>query len=274
MPGNTISVPKYTSDLALATTPLSETTDADSIALPNPALVNVSIAEYGSAIFKTRKLGLTAFSDVDVYAAQEVAWHMRDTVDELVQTTLRGGTQFLRNAGGVLSTSTAITNVVATDFITSAAVRRTVAKLRSAKVPPKAGPLYAGYLHPEVSHDLRAETASGGYREAHIYAAPAVFWPGVIGEYEGIAVTESPRCYNAVDGGAGGNTVRVFRSYVLGRYGLLESVWEEFHTVAGPITDSLNRFRPLGWYGAAGWARFREEAMWRIETTSSIHTGA
>jgi hypothetical protein len=32
------------------------------------------------------------------------------------------------------------------------------------------------------------------------------------------------------------------------------------------------RFRPLGWYGVAGWARYREEALIRAESTSTINS--
>ena len=95
-------------------------------------------------------------------------------------------------------------------------------------------------------------------------------WAGEIGQYEGAYFVESPRCYNAVDAGTGDNTVRRFRTYVCGQQALAEAVADEFHIVAGPVVDKLMRFRPLGWYGVAGWARYREEALIRIETTSSI----
>jgi hypothetical protein len=31
------------------------------------------------------------------------------------------------------------------------------------------------------------------------------------------------------------------------------------------------RFRPIGWYGVLGWKRYREAALYRIESTSSIN---
>jgi hypothetical protein len=73
-----------------------------------------------------------------------------------------------------------------------------------------------------------------------------------------------------VDAGAGDNTVRRFRTYYAGQQALAEAVADEFHMVAGPIVDKLARFRPLGWLGVAGWARYREEALILAETTSSI----
>ena len=40
--------------------------------------------------------------------------------------------------------------------------------------------------------------------------------------------------------------------------------------VIGNVVDKLMRFRPVGWYGLLGWKRYREAALYRIETGSSI----
>ena len=40
--------------------------------------------------------------------------------------------------------------------------------------------------------------------------------------------------------------------------------------VRGPITDTLNRFQPVGWYWLGGYGRFREAALRRIESSSSL----
>jgi hypothetical protein len=46
----------------------------------------------------------------------------------------------------------------------------------------------------------------------------------------------------------------VFRTYVAGQQALAEAVSEEFHVVIGPSVDKLQRLRPIGWYGVAGWS--------------------
>ena len=56
----------------------------------------------------------------------------------------------------------------------------------------------------------------------------------------------------------------------VGKQALAEAVAEEPHTVIGPVTDKLMRFRPIGWYGVLGFARYCEEALYRIESGSSI----
>jgi hypothetical protein len=63
---------------------------------------------------------------------------------------------------------------------------------------------------------------------------------------------------------------RVFSTIVAGKQALAQAVAEEPHVVIGPVVDKLMRFRPMGWYGVLGFARYREEALYRIETGSSI----
>jgi purine-cytosine permease-like protein len=63
---------------------------------------------------------------------------------------------------------------------------------------------------------------------------------------------------------------RVFSTIVAGKQALAQAVAEEPHVVIGPVVDKLMRFRPMGWYGVLGFARYREEALYRLETGSSI----
>jgi hypothetical protein len=63
---------------------------------------------------------------------------------------------------------------------------------------------------------------------------------------------------------------RTFKTILCGQQALAEAVAEEPHIVIGNVTDKLMRFRPMGWYGVLGFARYREEALFRIETGSSI----
>jgi hypothetical protein len=63
---------------------------------------------------------------------------------------------------------------------------------------------------------------------------------------------------------------RVFNTIVAGKQAMAQAVAEEPHVVIGNVTDKLMRFRPMGWYGVLGFARYREEALYRLETGSSI----
>ena len=267
MPGSSVVFQIY-SDLSKATTALSEQVDPDSVAIGAPTAVTVVLNEYGNAVLTTRKLQLMSLAEVDPAIANIVAFNMADSIDEIVQTELRGGTNviYASNASGTRATAT--TNVTGAHTLKAADIRLAVAKLRAGKAVARKGSLYWCAIHPEVSHDLRAETGSASWRLPHEYQSNAEIWAGEIGTFEGAYFIESPRMYNATDGGS---SARVFRTILAGQQALAEAVAEEPHVVIGNVTDKLMRLRPIGWYGVLGFKRYREEALYRIESSSSIN---
>lgn len=300
MPGSSIVFNIY-SDMAPVTTALSETTDPDAIALGSTTPITVTLNEYGNASLVTRKLELFSFSDIDPALVDIISYNMLDSLDAVALQELVGGPQAVAEVSGNLvstfdgSYTAGVTQgkVLANDTIKSRDIRFAVAKLRANKVVPRQGDYYYVGIHPEVSHDLRAETGSGGWRDDHKYSetGSSEFWPGTIGTYEGAMFVESPRMFNTADGaiGTAANTsysgtfgttsyvngtggTRVFRTIVAGKQALAEAVAEEPHVVFGPIVDKLLRFRPIGWYGVLGFKRYRDPALIRIESTSSIHS--
>jgi len=260
-PGSSVSL-YVRSDLAAATTPLNELTDPDAVALPNPTSVTLTLNEYGNATIASIRAKKMAFSDIDPAQVDAIAYNQNDTMDQLVQTELRNGTNVIYG-GNAVSTVT----VDAADTLSAANVRKIVAKLRAGASPGRVGELYWAGIHPEVSHDLRAETGAGGWQDLHKYAAPDVFWPGCVGVFEGAFFVETARAYNALDGAA---SARNYRSLFAGKEAIAEAVAIEPHTEIGVVPDKLNRFFPVGWYGLLGWKRFREASLYRIETGSSI----
>jgi len=268
-PGSSIVFSLY-NDLSTATSTLTETVDPDAVAIGNPSTVSVTLAEYGNAVLRTRLLNLFSFSDIDPAIANIVAFNMVDSIDAVVLNTLVAGTNVIREAGGaMLINSGANSSITSTDIIQSRDVRAAVTKLRTNKALPRKGSLYWAAIHPEVSYDLRSESGSiAGWRAPHVYSAPGSVWAGEIGEYEGAFFVETPRAFQDT---TGSSSTRVFYTLFAGQQALAEAVAEEFHVVVGPVVDKLMRARPIGWYGVAGWARYREAALFRLCTTSSIH---
>lgn len=72
MPGSSVVLQVY-ADLPQAITPLTETTDPDSVAMPATTTVTVTLNEYGNAVLPTRKLRLLSLSDVDPAYADIIA---------------------------------------------------------------------------------------------------------------------------------------------------------------------------------------------------------
>jgi len=238
-----------------------------SVAIGTPTAVTVTLNEYGNAVLTTRKLQLFSLADVDPAIANIVAYNMADSIDEIVQTELRGGSNVIYATGGA-TTPTATNEIAAEDVISAADIRKAVAKLRAGNAVARKGSLYWCAIHPEVSHDLRAETGSGAWRLPHEYQTNENIWAGEIGTFEGAYFIESPRMYNTTDGAS---SARVFRTILAGQQALAEAVAEEPHVVIGNVTDKLMRLRPIGWYGVLGFKRYRESALYRIESSSSIN---
>jgi N4-gp56 family major capsid protein len=263
MPGSSVVFSLY-NDLAAQTSALTETVDPDAVAISDVDTVSVTLNEYGNVVLNTRKLGEFAFSDVDPGVANIVAYNMADSIDKIVVNVLRQGTNVLYG-GNASSTAT----VDAADVASAARVSKAVAKLRAANAVPRDGMLYAAYVHPDVAFDLRAESGSGSFDDIRKYTEGNVgnILGGVMGVLGGAYFVETPRAYKANDGAS---SATVYRTIIAGKQALAEATAVEPGVVLGPVVDKLQRFRPVGWYSLQGWSRYREEALYRIESGSSI----
>lgn len=271
MPGSSVVFNLY-ADLSAATSTLTETTDPDSVAVPSTTTVTVTLNEYGNVALVTRKLRLLSLSDVDPGIADIIAFNLLDSVDQVVRDVVRQGTNVWREANGAfLYNSGSAASVKSTDLLQGRTVRGVVAKLRNGKSIPRVDNSYLAYVHPDMSVDLRQQTSGADWRSPHAYSAAGNIWGGVIGEYEGALFTETPRVYSAVDGfNPGVTAATVYRGIMVGKQAVAEAVAEEFGVHIGPIVDKLSRFRPIGWYGVAGWSIYRQESIVRFETSSTL----
>jgi N4-gp56 family major capsid protein len=345
MPGSSVVFSIY-SDLAQATSTLTETSDVSSIALGNPSQVTVTLNEYGSAVTTTKKLNLTSFNDVDSALADIIAYNAADSIDNVVGQVLSAGTNVIYSAGPSGAAPTSSAGVLPVDTMTVSDIRNAVVSLRTNKALPRMGELYAAYLHPRQSADLRAETGTGGFQELTKYVERTPFVAGAVGVIEGAFIVETPRVLNglklatgitptvaitnlaiasgtvtvttAVAHGLGvgqvvtfSNTVAPFtavtgtatiltvptdttftvligsstvasaattgtvtftnnyRAIIAGREALAEAQAADISTVIGPEIDALRRFRTIGWYYFGGFARLREAALYRIESSAT-----
>jgi N4-gp56 family major capsid protein len=188
---------------------LTESSDVSSIALGNPSQVTVTLSEYGSAVSTTKKLNLTSFNDVDSALADIIAYNAADSIDNVVGQVLCAGTQALFGTGGTTNPTSSAT-VLPVDTITTADIRNAVVTLRTNKALPRIGELYAAYLHPRQSADLRAESGTGGFQELTKYVERTPFTAGAVGVLEGAFIVETPRVLNGLSLAAGiGTTVSI-----------------------------------------------------------------
>jgi N4-gp56 family major capsid protein len=259
MPGSSVVFSIY-SDLAQATTTLTEASDVSSIALGNPHQVTVTLNEYGSAVTTTKKLNLTSFNDVDAALADIIAYNAADSIDAVVASVLTAGTNVIY-AGTATSTNT-ITSAMK---MSVQDIREAVTELRTNKALPRIGELYAAYLHPRQTADLRAETGTGGFQDLSKYTDRTPFVAGAVGVIEGAFVVETPRVPYSANSGS----VNVYKAVVAGREALAEAQGQDISTVIGPQIDALRRFHTIGWYYFGGFSLLRQAALYRIESAAT-----
>jgi len=258
MPGSSVVFSIY-SDLAQATSTLTESLDVSSIALGNPNQVTVTLQEYGSAVTTTKKLNLTSFNDVDAALADIIAYNAADSIDSVVASVLTGGTNVI-----YAGTATSTASITATQKITVQDIREAVTELRTGKALPRIGELYAGYLHPRQTADLRAETGTGGFQELTKYVDRTPFVAGAVGVIEGAFIVETPRVPYATNG-----TTNVYKAVIAGREALAEAQGQDISTIIGPQIDALRRYHTIGWYYFGGWSLLRQAAIYRVESAAT-----
>ena len=261
MPGSSVVFSIY-SDLAQATTTLTETSDVSSIALGNPNQITVTLNEYGSAVTTTKKLNLTSFNDVDTALADIIAYNAADSIDAVVASVLTSGTNIIY-AGTATSTNT----ITSSMKMSVQDIREAVTELRTNKALPRIGELYAAYLHPRQTADLRAETGTGGFQALTQYVDRTPFVAGAVGVIEGAFVVETPRVPYAPN--ASSPAVNVYKAVVAGREALAEAQGQDISTVVGPQIDALRRYHTIGWYYFGGFNILRTAALYNINTSAT-----
>jgi N4-gp56 family major capsid protein len=263
MPGSSVVFSIY-SDLAQATSTLTESTDVSSIALGNPNQITVTLNEYGSAVTTTKKLNMTSFNDVDTALADIIAYNAADSIDAVVAAVLTGA----GNTNIIYGGSATTTNTIGTaDKMQVTDIRQAVTELRTNKALPRIGELYAAYLHPRQTADLRAETGTGGFQELSKYVDRTPFVAGAVGVIEGAFVVETPRVPFSAN--TASPAVNVYRAVIAGREALAEAQGQDISTVVGPQIDALRRYHTIGWYYFGGFNILRTAALYQIQTAAT-----
>ena len=279
MPGSSVIFTIF-SELAAATATLTETSDVTPVAMAD-SQVTVTLAEYGNTVNTTAKLRGTAFLDVDATAANLIGYNAGLSIDTVVQSILAAGTNVAYATGGA-STPTARVDMAVDDILTANDIRKETAALRSANVATFNG-YYMGYIHPDVSYDLRKETGNASWNAPHVNIDTANIYNGEIGTFESVRFIETPRAKvftNAFNGAGAPGTGDAYCTHIMGRqalakaYSAIDGNGVVPKVVRGPVVDSLLRFNPIGWYWLGGYGRFREASLRRVEGASSIGENA
>lgn len=268
-------------DLAIATTPLSETVDLDAVALTD-ATVTLALAEYGNAVLRTMLAELTAYAPLSPEIANRVGYNAGLSQDTLAAVQLVAGTSVIRGTGDGSAPASRVATA-ATDTLSPNDVRRAVALLRSRNVDPlpQANDAYIGFIHPDVVYDFQSDTGAAGWLQPANYSDVQKRWNGEIGTFHGVRFIQRAGQTLATDpfvfvNAGADSTVDVYATVIVGN----EALAKTWAPGLGPMpvtrvvqmADKLQRFKSFGWYWVGAYGRFNENALVRIESASSIGT--
>ena len=277
MPGATV-VFTIQNDLPIASTALNESTDLTPVAMSD-SQVSVALAEYGNVTVTTAKLRGESFVEIDPIQANVVGYNAAVSVDEITKLIAQAGTTVDYAVGTAVAAAT-VSRASITPLNTFGAsnVRLEKARLRRANVPTFGG-AYVAYIHPDVSYDLQGQTGTNTWTDPHTYSQPDEIWQGEIGMFQGVRFIETPRAPWFGNAGSSPTTTSVYGTLFMGRqalckaHSIVDGNGDNPHIVPGPVTDYLRRFLPLGWYHLVGYGVFRQAALRRVESSSSIDDG-
>lgn len=283
MPGKAVTFPLVT-DLPIQSTSIDESTDVTAQVMGDTT-VTVTLAEYGAAV-KTSALmrGTSYIVPFDPVVAEIIGYNAGASLDIIARNVLTGGTNSVAYSAGSGTAGTSRATVVPTNTFGASDVRQTVAFLRRNNTPTIGG-YYIAYIHPDVSYDLRTQTTGAPWRDPHVYSDPGAIWNGEIGAFEGVRFIEAPRSRIFSDAGSSTTNTDVYATMILGAQALAKAYSTTDGNGAmprvfpGPVTDTLRRFVPMGWYWLGGYHLYRDAsnigyATRRIESASSIGNNA
>jgi N4-gp56 family major capsid protein len=255
-----IDLPRY-SHLALVTSPLAEKDDVTSEALADDK-VTITPAEYGNVVTTTKLANLQTGGMVDRAAARLVGINAGRSQNKLAMLAMDAGTN------KYIVGQTAIANITSSDIMSGTVMGAIFNKLARKNVPGLVGGDFVMIAHDDVIHDIREGSGANSWIDAHKYALPEALLRNEVGMYKGFRVIRDNLSTIQADAGAG--NVDVYHSYFMGfnALGLAESAPVEMRAT-GPF-DKLSRFVNMGWYGCFQFKVVEQDALWVVQSASSV----
>lgn len=267
--GSAVTFTKWT-EMAVATTELSQTVDITPATMAD-SQVTVTLREYGNGIETTFKARATSYLDIDKDAANLVGYNAGSSQDDLARDVLVGGTNVIY-PGTVVSRAT----VGPTNIATTAKLREMKAKLQSGSSEPLMDGYYRGFIDSKVFYDIKDATGESGWSYPHAQSMPEEIINGNMGVFDGVRWVVVPEVKTYANTGGSVQTVEVFVTLIVGDQSLAKAfapLSGPFPKIIhGPVVDRLQRFEPISWLWLGGYGRFREESIYRLESSSSLAT--
>lgn len=254
LPGLTIQFLRYSALTGGGALTEGTNMQKDSLSSSN---IQITVTEYGKAIYVSEKLLVASFDDVMQSAAKGLGQHFAKTRDALLRDTLLGGTN-VKYAGQVAGRA----SLGSSNVFDTALVKDMVEFLATNKAPKINGDTYVCFVHPHQARNLRDDAA---WINAKNYAAAREVLTGEVGMYEDVSFIETTQqtyidtsgniFADGVDTGSdtGGATpaVNTYQSVMVGDHALGLAISVEAELRDDGVED-FGRKHALGWYGIWG----------------------
>ena len=228
-------------------------------------------AQYGILVAVSDLLVRNSAIEVIDDAATQVRNALARLVDQALQYVVNAGSNGVLYSGG----KTTRASLAAGDTLTQNDAQRAVMYLRAsnaAGVRPFEGSYYVGVIHPNVSYDMMANTASGSWTDMGRYSNVEDVRTGKLGNFRGVRYLEYPfqNYFNS--------TTNVMPTTFLGEDGFGWGYFQEPQAMMVTTADSnnpLNLYSSISGKVTIGETRFEDDLGYiRIARVESAFTGS
>lgn len=271
--GNTMEWRRF-SKLPKALTPLTEGVTPAGNKL-EVSTVKGAVHQYGDFIRYTDIIKMTAIDNIVVQGTKALGSQSGRTLDTVTREKVCGGTSVMyapsKTADGTETEVLSRETLTANSKLTVEMLIKAATQLDAFDNDPvEDGDSYIAIVHPYVAYDLRRDPEWRNWQQnnnsSQLYANEV----GKIGKVRVVETSEA----KIMTGDGCPNGLAVFATMVIAghAYGVTELEGGGLEHIVKPLgygEDPLNQRASVGWKATHGAQRLNEEAMVRIESTSS-----
>lgn len=241
--GKTMTWNRY-EPLAPKTTALTEATNPTEVNITSE-VVSATLKEYGGFDKISSLLYGTSIDRAAKEKVEVMSQNASETIDTLVRDELYAGatTQFAGSGA-------AITDVAATDTLTSTEVRKAVRTLKKNNAIKYSDGYFLGKVGADTSFDLQGDST---WVNAHTYKDGQELYKGELGKLHGVRFLEATSDQK-FDDNAGTSSADVYSNFIHGQeaIGVVDLAGNNMKLIIknsdkGDTSNPLNMFMTLGW---------------------------
>jgi len=211
-----------------------------------------TVSQAGRVIAITDVAEMESENDLVDVAIERLARNILATTNKRIGDIVGTYTNAIWSDATATQVNNSSDDLLAADIIQARDVRRAVALMRASSIPTFPDGTYHAIIHPLVSADLMAETATAGWQDVAKYARPEALLIGEVGRFAGATFIESPNAFVEADAGAS-STVDVYSTIFFG-----PGPWAvgDFGSTNAYVTPPGGQTDPLHQKAKAGWKAF------------------